>query len=504
LNYYYLSIDAGSSGCKVALADRNAIFLALKKSEWSYFSPEDLEPFGVEFNADKFWNIIISTIKQVIDQSGVSIDAIKAISVSSQRHGCVFLDKNGDEIYAGPNRDARGLEVDIDDYIESDELFKITGQNPYFLFGLARYLWFKENNEEKFDTIHKILTIDSWIAYKLTGKYVIDSTSASATQLMDIKTKKWSDTILSQCEISKDILPEIVVSNTIIGEISNNIKEEIDLNSNIIVTLAGADSQLALLGCGAIEVGDTVIIAGSTMPIMQVIDQPILDPQNKIWTGSFFEHEKWVIEANAGPAGSLYSWFITNFIKKLNSSDDFHMIFENLVESQSLGVNDVYADLGVQIFNSQKMTEVVSSKFVFPQVSISLNSEIGINSFSQALFENLAFAVKANIEQIHKVTNKKNNRVFLVGGLSRSKSLIKILANVLNEPIDLVEPESTLLGGILSCLVVSGESNNYTEAIKLITDRKGQVNPAEDLVRLYEGCYHHWKELYDNNRLEFE
>jgi sugar (pentulose or hexulose) kinase len=91
LDYYYLSIDAGSSGCKVALADKNANFLSIVKSEWSYFSPEDLEPFGVEFIANKFWNIILTTIKQAINQSGVLTETIKAISVSSQRHGCVFL-----------------------------------------------------------------------------------------------------------------------------------------------------------------------------------------------------------------------------------------------------------------------------------------------------------------------------------------------------------------------------------------------------------------------------
>jgi autoinducer 2 (AI-2) kinase len=502
LAYYYLSIDAGSSGCKVALADSNAKFLAIEKTEWTYFSPEDLEPFGVEFNASEFWNIILTTIKHVINKSNVSIDMIKAISISSQRHGCVFLDKNGVEIYAGPNRDARGLEVDVDDYIDSEELFKITGQNPPFLFALARYLWFKENEEEKFDSIHKILTIDSWITYKLTGKYVIDSTSASATQLMDIKTKKWSNTILSQCEISKDILPGIVDSGTIIGEISNKIKEEIKFNSNIIVTLAGADSQLALLGSGALKIGDIAIIAGSTMPIMQIIDQPTLDPQNRIWTGSFLEKEKWVLESNAGPAGSLYDWFITNFIRKLNSSDNLHLIFENLVESQEPGADDVYADLGIQVFNSQKMTGVTNSKFVFPQVSISLDSEIGIDSFSQALLENLAFAVKANIYQIQEVTNKRTNRFFLVGGLSRSKKLVKILANVLNKPIVLVEPESTLLGGILTCLVASGEFNTYSDVIKLISGRENIISPTEDISRLYDSCYYRWKELYDSNRSE--
>lgn len=365
-------------------------------------------------------------------------------------------------------------------------------------------MWFKDNDEEKFDSIRKILTIDSWIVYKLTGRLVIDSTSASATQLMDIKTKNWSEIILSECEISKDILPTIIESGTVVGEITAEIKKDLGINENISITLAGADSQSALLGCGALEIGDIVIIAGSTMPIMQVVDQPILDPEKRIWTGSYLEKEKWVVESNAGPAGSIYSWFITNFIKKINPLDDPYSKFDDLVKSRDLGGNDVYADLGIQIFNSQKMTEINKSMFVFPQISISLDSEIGIDSFSQALLENLAFAIKGNIHQILEVTGKKSNRFFVVGGLSRSNMLVKIIANVLNKSIVLVDPESTLLGGILSCLVASGAYSNYDSVINLISNKKIYITPDEKQAILYEGCYRHWKELYDVNKSTLE
>ncbi|MHA1331509.1 MAG: FGGY family carbohydrate kinase, partial [Candidatus Hodarchaeales archaeon] len=163
--------------------------------------PEELEPYGCEFNPKQFWDIMLKTIKESIKRARIQPTEIKAISTTSQRHGCVFLDKDGLELYAGPNRDARGLEVDTEEYMGNEEIYAITGHGQPFLFGLSRLLWFKENEEKKYDQIKHLLTIDGWINFKLTGKYSIDNTAAAETLLYDIRKRDWSDKMLSEFEL---------------------------------------------------------------------------------------------------------------------------------------------------------------------------------------------------------------------------------------------------------------------------------------------------------------
>ncbi|MFX0092822.1 MAG: FGGY family carbohydrate kinase, partial [Candidatus Hodarchaeota archaeon] len=193
---YYLIVDFGSSTIKVTVGDVKGKIRGFAKTNTVYFTPEELEPHGAEFNPDQIWNIVIQTAREAIARAHIDSFNIRAICYTSQRHGCAFLDNSGKEIYAGPNRDARGLEVDLDDYMDPKVLYRITGHGPPFLFALARYLWFQENEEDKFDKIKHFVTLDGWIAHRLTGKYVIDDTAAAETMLFDIHKRTWSDEIL--------------------------------------------------------------------------------------------------------------------------------------------------------------------------------------------------------------------------------------------------------------------------------------------------------------------
>ncbi len=60
-------------------------------------------------------------------------------------------------------------------------------------------------------------TLDTWIAWNLTGRHVTDYTNASATGLFDPFYLKWSDNVLDIVDIPRDILPEIVSNDEEIG-----------------------------------------------------------------------------------------------------------------------------------------------------------------------------------------------------------------------------------------------------------------------------------------------
>jgi autoinducer 2 (AI-2) kinase len=499
---HYLSIDAGTSGGKAAIADESGKIKGFTKKKWSYTSPEGLEPYGAEFDPEQFWTIILDIVKSAMSNAQIDANDIKAISSTSQRLGCVFLDKDGKELYAGPNRDVRGLEIDTDDYMDSDEIYDITGRGLPFMFPLARLLWFQENEEEIFDEIKHLLTIDGWVNFRLTGIYAIDEIGASETLLFDIKKGAWSDKIIDEFEIPREILPDRLEFGQLVGNVSPELSQKLGLKSQTPVFVGGGDSQASLIGCGAIEKGDLGIIAGSTMPLQMVVDKPIIDPQRRIWTNPFID-KKWVIESNAGSAGDVHQWFIDGILTKLGVKDPYEK-FEELALSQIPGADGVFADLGTQVFNSQNAIQIPTGGFIFTPMAYMVDGTLDISSFARATVENLSFAVRANKEQIEEVIDYSPSNMHLVGGLSRSRSFCQVLADVLQADIKVAYYEGALVAGFISGMLGTEKYKTTKEAISQVITEYTVYKPDEGSKDDYNSGFQNWKEIYNKSREDSE
>jgi len=74
----------------------------------------------------------------------------------------VFLDKDGAELYSGPNTDLRALGRLCHRRRAWRELRRITGHSPALLFAPAKLRWFKANRPAVYERIATILSISSW------------------------------------------------------------------------------------------------------------------------------------------------------------------------------------------------------------------------------------------------------------------------------------------------------------------------------------------------------
>ena len=101
------------------------------------------------------------------------------------RQGCVFLDKDGSHLYGGPNRDVRGIlySMEVEELLGIERSYSITGRWPPWIFVPSRLRWFKEEQPEVYEKINKILMINDWILYMLSGECAAEPSNASETML---------------------------------------------------------------------------------------------------------------------------------------------------------------------------------------------------------------------------------------------------------------------------------------------------------------------------------
>jgi len=458
-----LTIDISSTSIKVGLVTEQLKIKIFNTQELKIYN-DDLDGFAKRFNMNDLWKKVIDGISFVL--SRFKNTSIIGLSTCTQRIASVFLDEKGNALYGGPNIDIRGIDSAylVDDAFSESDLFEITGHSPSLLFCLARLLWFKEEAEDVYAKIKKVLTLDDWLVYKFTGNFYSNLSSAAETQILDIKKGEWSSEIIDTFNFDPDFFPEIVDSGTVVGELKENLSNKFDLNRYVPFVISGGDTQATLLGMGAIEEGDIGISLGTTAPIHRVVDKPIFDPNCNYWTSCHSIKGKWLIESHAGNTGASYDWFKQAFLSSFTEKPD--SLIEDYLKKTTPGALSTYTYLGPERMNIKNTTSIKRGAFIF-QPPIMVTEDVPkIENFARSVLENIAFGIFEN----HQVLSNQidfSTITYVAGGMAKSKEFCKLLANVLGNQISVAHiKDSAFIGAAMNTLI----------GLKYYTDYKSIVS----------------------------
>ncbi len=497
-----LTIDFGTSGIKCMIFTANGHVLSRQFTPIQYIDSEGLSGIGKEFNSKTAWRIIQKMIPICLKEAKSVPEDIAGIATTSQRHGAVFLDKKGNVIYSGPNLDARGVLVQNLVAEKLENACPPTGCWPPLLYSLCRILWFKQHKPDLFAKIAHVLSISDWIVYKLTGEIATDPSQASNTQFMDIQTAQWSLEILELAELSNELLPPIIESGTLVGHILPSVSKSLGLSKTSVVGIGGADTQCALLGSGTVKAGEIGVVAGNTAPVQMVTNEPIIDPACRLWTGRFLLPNKWVLEANTGTTGAVLKWFVQNMIAPISEDTDgtsdyaFERV-EKLAAGAPLGSLETIALLGPSIMDARNMTTVRPSLILFPPPASPLSSPITIRELSRALFENISFAIRANIELIEALAECKFDVCTVAGGLVRSRFWRQMLADVTGLRIRHSHvAEASSLGAAVCAATAAGLYGSLTDTMHRMVKLQPEIHSHTERHSKYETYFTRWQTLY--------
>ncbi len=485
-----ISIDISSKSVKVGLVSDKLNLESIATHPYEVIN-EDIDGFAKRFDMDDLWNKIKLGIKDVLKEN--KPENIIGISSCGQRIATVFLDKNGKEIYGGPNTDIRGIDSAylIEDEFSDEELFNITGHSPSLMFTLARLLWFQEEEEEQYKEIKKVLMLDDWIVYKLTGEFVSDFTSASESQFFDIRKRKWSHEIIEAFDFDPDLFPKIVGPGTLIGDLKSDLISNFDLKPNKIPIIKGCgDTQANLLGMGVIEDGNIGISLGTTAPVHLVVNEPFIDQDLNFWSECHAVKNKWLIEANTGGTGRAYDWFKDAFLidPTLNGDD----LINTYLKKTPPGASSTYAYLGLELMAVKDQTSIKRGVFIFTPPSMVGEDLPRIENFARSVIENICYGILENSQALQEFT-KSEIKTSCSGGMSKSTEFCKILANVLNTEISVPQcKDSAFIGNAMNTLIGLDLYQDYGTMVKdLIKFEKFTVDPS--ISRAYKTMYTEWK-----------
>lgn len=487
-----LVVDISSNLVKVGiLSSELKLEMSIKKPVEVF--DEDIDGFAKRFDMERLWSQITTSISEISARLPHDTNII-GISTCAQRIATVFIDNKGKAIYGGPNIDIRGIDSAyiIEDLFSEKDLFEITGHSPSLLFPLARLLWFKEEEESQYERISKILMLDDWIVYQLTGETVSDVTSAAESQFLDISKRNWSRELIDTFDFDPEIFPELVEVNSIVGTLKQDLVKAFNLNKKEIpIIKSGGDTQTSLLGMGAFRAGDIGITLGTTAPLQLIVDQPTFDPEYNYWTSCHSVDGKWLIEAHAGNTGAAYNWFKEAFLGGTLNED---AQVEQYLKETEPGAMSTFAYLGPENMNIKNQTSIKRGLFVFQPPQMVNKSLPKIDSFARSVIENIAFGVYENYIALKQFYDK-DPIVYCAGGMVKSQEFCKILSNVLNIKLNIPQvTESAFIGAGINTLIGLKLFPNYRSIIEPLLSYN-IYNNNKEISDSYKTIYNEWKNI---------
>lgn len=488
---YLLAWDAGSGGMRCLIVDTQGRQLSFSYREGRFVRPQDV-PTGLEFDPEETWDTFGQLTREAL--AAVASDEVLALSTTSFRDGVVFLDDSGQVLYAGTNRDARAVAQGFEMAQRHGEtICSLTGRWPLGIDGAAHLLWMRKFRPEVYERIARILMVNDWLAYRLCGAHGSEPSNASSSLLFDITEREWSLEVASLLELSPDIFPPLFSPGEVVGGLSQEAAGFLGLPLGTPVVVGLADAQAACLACSAVKDGDTVAIAGTTMPVQMTLAELLLDEKHRTWTGAHALPDLWSLECSAGLAGAAYQWLWQAFGRDEAVTEPYALLS---AEAGRESPGSAMALMGPWIADHSRLEFPSQVGFLAP-FPMMLAPPLTRPKMARAILENVAFALCGNLAQLEEVSGRVVESLTVCGGLSKAGLFNRIVADVCQVPVRVPTiREASGLGAAMCAAVGAGIYPDLGTAVERMVDWEEVVEPDPTMRGRYRALYRRWLKTY--------
>jgi xylulokinase len=307
---YYLGIDVGTSGTKTLLMDDSGAVLAEADARYPLHQPK---PGWTEQDPEDWWNATVKTVRAVVRKAKLKPAAIRAIGLSGQMHGSVFLDKHDKVIRRALLWNDQRTAAECDEITAAaggrKSLIKMVANPALTGFQAPKILWLRNREKRNFDRLAKVLLPKDEIRRRLIGDYVTEVSDASGTLLLDVVKRKWSRKLLGKLDLDADLLPRVVESSEVTGTLTREAAKRLGLTTECKVVGGAGDCAAGAVGNGVVKRGILSTSIGTSGVMFVHSDQPQYDAAGRLHTFCHAVDGKWhMMGVNLTSGGSLQWW----------------------------------------------------------------------------------------------------------------------------------------------------------------------------------------------------
>lgn len=312
------AIDAGTSSTRCILFDASGVAVCSAQKEHRQITSQ---PGWLEHDPIELWTNTASVVAEAMARAGASAGDVAAVGLTNQRETTLLWErKTGKPVCnAIVWSDARTGAL-CEEHKRAggiDRFREATGLPLATYFSATKLAWMLQNvpgalaRSEQAELCFG--TVDTWLLWHLTGRFVTDVTNASRTLLMDLRSLQWHDDLLGAFGIPREVLPQIQPS--VAGDFGSTHAAG-PFAGEIPVTAVLGDQQAALFGQCCFDVGEAKNTYGTgCFLLMNTGASAVPSTRGLVTTPAFqFAGERavYALEGSIAVAGSLVQWLRDN------------------------------------------------------------------------------------------------------------------------------------------------------------------------------------------------
>ena len=476
-----LGVDIGTASTKGVLARPDGEVLATAERQHELSLPE---PGWAEHDAEKvWWNDFVSICKELLEKADDGIAAVCASGIGA----CLLpADKEGrplrPAILYGIDSRAEAEVEELNDRYGREALLSRCGSVCTTQAVGPKLLWLQRNEPDVWAKTRKFFMANSFISWRLTGEYVLDHHSASQCDpLYDLREFGW---IRDRAEeVAPGLpLPRLLWPAEVVGEVTPEASEATGIPAGTPVAAGTIDAWSEGASVGVQNPGDLMLMYGTTMFIIEVLEEALHHPG--LWGTTGILPGTHDLAAGMATSGALTGW-----LQKISGGVSYEDLTEEAAAvppgSDALVVLPYFAGERTPLFDP-KARGLVSG----------LTVSHGRGHLYRAVLEATAYAVRHIFESMREA-GAGGDRLVAVGGGTKGGLWTQIVSDVTGRPQDLPEQAiGAAYGDALLAARAVGLAEPDTDWNRIVAT----VEPDEANREIYDELYGVYRELYPATR----
>jgi glycerol kinase len=427
MSKYILSLDQGTSSSRAVLFDQAGAPVA----EASHDFPQIFPRAGwVEHDPEQIWDSQLAAARDVLKKAGVSASQIAAIGIANQRETTIVWERDSGRPVCNAivwqcrrtagmcdNMRERGLEpmirektgLVIDAYFSASKLSWILHNVP----GARERA---ERGEMAFGTV------DSWLAYRLSGGaiHVTDATNASRTMLYNLREGRWDPDLLREFSVPESMLPRICPSSGVVGTAERSL-----LGAKVPIAGMAGDQQAALFGQSCFRPGMAKNTYGTgSFVLLHTGGQPV-PSQSLLATVAYQvgDEVSYALEGSIFVTGAAVQW-LRDGLGIIENSAQSESLAAGVDSSDGVYLVPAFVGLGAPHWDQYARGTILGITRGTTRAHI-----------ARATLESIAFQTRDVVEAMERESGVTVPELRVDGGAARNDLLMQIQADILGRPV---------------------------------------------------------------------
>ena len=490
MKQYIIALDEGTTSCRAILFDSRQTIIGQAQREFTQYYPQ---PGWVEHDPMELWSCQYGVMVELLARTGIDPSEVAGIGITNQRETTVIWDRaTGRPIYNAivwQCRRTAALTEELTQKIPAERIRQKTGLLPDAYYSATKIRWILDTvpgAQERAEAGELCFgTVDSWLAYKLTGGkvHVTDVTNASRTMLFNIHTLEWDEELCRALNIPAALLPKVCSSSEIYGTVNISGTE---------IPLAGmaGDQQAALFGQACFAPGSVKNTYGTGCFMLMNTGKQIFTSEHGLVStvavglnGSV----EYALEGSVFVGGAVIQW-LRDELGFIRESADSEYFARKTPDTGGVYVVPSFAGMGAPYWDMYARGSIFG-----------MTRGTGRNQIIRAALESIAYQSTDVLRAMEADTGLPISELKVDGGASANGLLMQFQADVAR--VQVCRPvirETTALGAAyLAGLAVGLWPDRETIRRQWTLDRDFEPQlPAEKAEALYAG----WKKAVSCTR----